>query len=82
MACRILVPQPGTKPTLPAVEAQSLNHWTSREVSLADFKTHCRKTYCIAQGTLFSVIWPPGREGSLGENGYMYMHGFVPLLLT
>ena len=24
--------QPGMEPVLPAVEAQSLNHWTSREV--------------------------------------------------
>ena len=32
MACGILVPQPGTEPKSPAVEAQSLNHWTSREV--------------------------------------------------
>ena len=31
-ACRILVPQPGVKPTPPAVEAWSLNHWTTREV--------------------------------------------------
>lgn len=28
----ILVPSPGTKPALPAVEARSLNHWTAREV--------------------------------------------------
>ena len=25
--------------------------------------------------TLLSVIWQPGWEGSLGENGYMYMYG-------
>ena len=31
-ACGILVPQPGIEPTPPAVEAQSLNHWTAREV--------------------------------------------------
>ena len=31
-ACGILVPQPGIKPTPPAVEARSLNHWTAREV--------------------------------------------------
>ena len=30
--------------------------------------------YCIAQGTLFSVMWQPGWEGSLGENGYMYIY--------
>ena len=32
MACRILIPQPGIEPMLPAVEAQSPNHWTTREV--------------------------------------------------
>ena len=31
-ACGILVPQPGIEPTPPAVEAQSLNHWTAKEV--------------------------------------------------
>ena len=32
VACRILVPLPGIAPTSPAVEAQSLHHWTTREV--------------------------------------------------
>ena len=32
MTCRMLAPRPGVKPALPAVEAQSLNHWTTREV--------------------------------------------------
>ena len=31
MACGILVPQPGTEPVFPAVEAWSPNHWTARE---------------------------------------------------
>lgn len=31
-ACRILVPCPGIEPLPPALEAQSLKHWTSREV--------------------------------------------------
>ena len=31
-ACGILVPRPGIKPTCPALEAQSLNHWTTREI--------------------------------------------------
>ena len=31
-ACGILVPQPGTEPAPPALEAQILNHWTAREV--------------------------------------------------
>ena len=30
-ACRILVPQPGMEPALPAVEVQSPRHWTTRE---------------------------------------------------
>ena len=32
-------------------------------------------TYCIAQGTLLNVMWQPGWEQGLGENGYMHMHG-------
>ena len=31
LACGILIPQGGIKLTPPAVEAQSLNHWTTRE---------------------------------------------------
>ena len=31
-ACGILVPQPEIEPVPPAVEAWSLNHWTTREV--------------------------------------------------
>ena len=33
-------------------------------------------------GTLISGMWQPRREGSLGENGYMYMYDWVPLLST
>ena len=39
MACRILVPWPGFEPMPPAVEVQSLNHWTpqgSPQTSLFD----------------------------------------------
>ena len=28
----ILIPRPGMEPVPPAIEAQSLNHWTTREV--------------------------------------------------
>ena len=34
VACGILGPRPGIEPTPPALEAWSLNHWTSREVPL------------------------------------------------
>ena len=33
-ACEISVPWPGIQPEPPALEAQSLNHWTTREVIL------------------------------------------------
>ena len=32
-------------------------------------------TYCMEHGTLLNVMWQPRWEGSLGENGYMYMYG-------
>ena len=31
--------RPGIEPVLPAVEARSLNHWTTREVPWTDFST-------------------------------------------
>ena len=39
-------------------------------------------TYCRAHGTLLNVMWQPGWEGNLGENGYIYMYGQVALLFT
>ena len=38
------------------------------------------RTCWTAQGTLLSVMWQPGWEGSLGETGYVCMCGWVPLL--
>ena len=32
------------------------------------------ETYPIAQGTLLNVMWRPGWEGSLGENGCMCVY--------
>ena len=40
MACGILVPQPGIKPVPPAVEVQSPNHWTTREVPPSVISKH------------------------------------------
>ena len=40
------------------------------------------KTCYIAHGTLLSVMCQPECEGSLGENGYMYMYGQLPLLFS
>ena len=53
-ACGILVPQPGIEPVPPAVEAQSLNHWTSREVPRQGFLS-----------VLFTVVSSVPRKGSL-----------------
>ena len=36
------------------------------------------ETFCRAQGPQLDVLWQPGWEGSLGENGYMHMYGSVP----
>ena len=35
----ILAPQPGMEPVLPAVEAQSPNHWTAREFPIDQILT-------------------------------------------
>ena len=32
----------------------------------------------VDQGTLLNVMWLPGWEGSLGENGYMHMYDCSP----
>ena len=42
-ACGILVPRPGIEPTPPALEAQSLNHWTAREVP--EMKNNLRRLW-------------------------------------
>ena len=34
-----------------------------------------RKRCCYAQGTLLKLMWQPGWEGILEENGYMYIYG-------
>ena len=38
---------------------------------------------CVIHGTpLLKVRWQPGWEGSLGENGHVYIYGWVPSLFT
>ena len=58
-ACGILAPQPGIEPTPAALEAQSLHHWTTREVpgisllkSLLNLLQYC---FCF-------MFWFFGRE--------------------
>ena len=32
------------------------------------------RTCCVAHGILLSALWQPGWEGSLGENGHVYVY--------
>ena len=41
--------------------------------TLLYLKRITNKTYCTAHGTLLNVTGQPGWEGSLGENGYIYV---------
>ena len=50
MACEILVPQPGIEPTLPVLKGQSLNPWTTKEVS--DFLFFMCNFYSFYQSLL------------------------------
>ena len=34
-------------------------------------------SHIIAHGILLNVMWQPGWEGSLGENGYMYICVYI-----
>jgi len=36
----------------------------------------------LPHGTLLNIVWQPGWEGNLGENGYKYMYDWIPLLFT
>ena len=40
------------------------------------------KNLLTAKGTLLNVMQWPRWDGSLGENGYMYMYDRVPMLST
>ena len=71
-ACGIFVPQPGIEPTPLALEAQSLNHWTAREVPGQPVffqPINCKETKEVGEGgrpleQWFSK-WVP--NGPIGE---------------
>ena len=67
----ILVPWPGMEPTLPAVKAWSLNHWTTRDVLNCDFSLKWRKICRMQFGVLVSwlnlwALWFEGLFSCLG----------------
>ena len=56
VACGILVPWSGIKPVSPELGAQSLNHWTTREVFFFLTMPHCMNT--ILNKNWSTLIWP------------------------
>ena len=50
--------------------------------TLLYFKQITSKDLLRAQGTLLNVLWLPGWEGSLRENGSRYMYGRATVLST
>ena len=56
MSCGILVSWPGTEPMSPAVEAQSLNYWNTREVSTTLFKAYFFPSSSFLWGWSYSTL--------------------------
>ena len=71
MACGTLVSWSRIEPILPAMEAQSVNHWISREVPLSLF-LFCFVlfliTYLVVPGQLAQHCGPRGQEVLNREN--------------
>ena len=65
-------------------QKEGINREFENDMYTAVFKMDNRQdpTYCVAQGTLLKVMWQAGWEGNLGENGFIYVYGWVPLLCT
>ena len=65
--CKILVLYPGMEPRTPAVEAKSLNHWTTREIPTEGFGSS-KMTDCLTlQGRMNFQLWPHGTARSNGR---------------
>ena len=64
-ACGILAPWPRIKPTPPAFERWSLNHWTPQGV-LIILNTYCQITFrennCCSVTQLCPTLWPHGLQ--------------------
>ena len=68
-ACKILVSQSELEPTLPTVEAWSLNHWTTREMPLANH------LYCIRQNIIHNGFNLRGKCSHLRRLGNALLLG-------
>ena len=63
LACGILVPRPDIEPMSPALEAWTLNHWTTREVTMVYFRVHSSVVHpvgfdecCVTQNDSFTAL--------------------------
>jgi len=63
---RLHVPNAGRLGSIPGMHMYPL---------LAIFKMGHQQGPPVEHRELCSMLWQPGWEGSLGENGYMYMYG-------
>ena len=73
-ACGILVPWPGIEPVPPALEVQSLNHWTTREVPGHSLlknkkqKTQQQPMKIICLSKLKKMWWDINESGRVGNS--------------
>ena len=83
-------PTQGSNSGSPALQIDSLLQpseppgkasYANRPSYTAIFKMDKQQSPC-AQGTWLNAMWQPGWVGSLGENEYMYVYGWVALLCT
>ena len=85
--CGILVPWPGTEPVPSAVEAQSLNHWTTQK-TLTSLKMGSQKAPKIlpyksaVSPSHLSLPHPPGRTGARPVSGLSSFPTAVCLIVS
>ena len=74
LACRIpWTEKPGGLQSMGYRESDTTERLTLLlRYTLPYLKWIINKDLLITQGTLLSIMWQPGWEASLGENGYMY----------
>ena len=84
-ACRILVSQPGIEFMRPALGVQSLNHWTSREITWwtninRDIKSHLQiQRYEDSNPWSINWIWPTDVFGFTSEKLFPLNLNYLPI---
>ena len=67
VACGILVPRPRIEPVPPAAEAQSLYHWTAREVPVSHL-------FLIELKLIYNILLVSGVQHSDSVFLYIILH--------